>query len=138
MLEIQVVNRPEEIDRVNAEFGDFLEEKGIPVSLGYKVNITFDELLSNIISYAYTDDGEHVIDIKIELSGDRLVITISDDGIPYNPLGTAVPDTSLSLEEREIGGLGIHLVRNLMGDVTYQRKVNKNVTTLVHHLEKES
>ena len=138
MLEIQVVNRPEEIDRVNAEFGDFLEEKGIPVSLGYKVNISFDELLSNIISYAYTDDGEHVIDIKIELSGDRLVITISDDGIPYNPLGTAVPDTSLSLEEREIGGLGIHLVRNLMGDVTYQRKVNKNVTTLVHHLEKES
>lgn len=137
LLEIHIVNDAKEIDRINEEFNGFLEKRGIPSAFNYRFNVTFDELLSNIISYAYTDDDEHSIDIKIELSGDRLVVTISDDGIPYNPLSTAAPDTSLSVEEREAGGLGVHLVRNLMDDVSYQRKVDKNVTTLLHRLEFE-
>ena len=137
-MKIQIINDVKEIDRVNDEFGDFLAARGVPTAIGYRFNITFDELLSNIISYAYTDDDEHEIDIKVELSGDRLIVTISDDGIPYNPFSTATPDTSLSVEEREIGGLGIHLVRNLMEEVSYQRKTGRNVITSVHRLGGEN
>ncbi len=64
-------------------------------------------------------------------------MTIADDGVPFNPLGAEAPDIDASLEEREIGGLGIHLVRSLMDDVSYQRRIGKNVMTLVKHLEQK-
>ena len=64
-------------------------------------------------------------------------MTITDDGMPFNPLSAEAPDTDLSLEDREIGGLGIHLVRNLIDDVTYNRRIDKNVMTLVKDLDQE-
>jgi sigma-B regulation protein RsbU (phosphoserine phosphatase) len=97
----------------------------------------FDELLSNIISYAYQDDLEHDIEIKWELSGDRLTMMITDDGIPFNPFGSEAPDTSLSLEERDVGGLGVHLVKSVMDKVSYQRRIDKNVVTLTKRITGE-
>jgi anti-sigma regulatory factor (Ser/Thr protein kinase) len=70
----------------------------------------------------------------VELSGDRLTVSITDDGIPFNPFGVETPDTKLSLEERKIGGLGVHLVRKVMDKAIYQRRVDKNVVTLVKEL----
>ncbi len=137
-INIRIENDLGEIERVNREFSEFLEGHGHAAALGYKFNIVFDEMLSNIVSYAYDDDDGHHIDVDIELSGDRVVATISDDGIPYNPFSTAAPDTDLSLEVRQIGGLGVHLVRNLMASTTYQRKVDKNVTTLLQNLNDET
>ncbi len=134
-LEVRVVNDLAEIDRVNQEFGAFVEQWQIPPEIGFKFNVAFDELLNNTISYAYQDDQEHEIVVHVDYSGDRLVVRIEDDGIPYNPFSREAPDTSLSLEEREVGGLGVHLVRNLMEDVAYQRKTDKNVLTLVHHIK---
>jgi anti-sigma regulatory factor (Ser/Thr protein kinase) len=58
-----------------------------------------------------------------------------DDGIPFNPLGVETPDTDLPLEEREIGGLGIHLVRRMMDKVSYRRRIDKNVITVYEYLE---
>jgi anti-sigma regulatory factor (Ser/Thr protein kinase) len=63
-------------------------------------------------------------------------VAIEDDGIPFNPLEKETPDTDLPLEERKIGGLGIHLVRNLMDKVSYQRRVDKNRLTLVKNISK--
>jgi sigma-B regulation protein RsbU (phosphoserine phosphatase) len=133
-LEIKIHNDLTEIDRVNQEFGAFIEQWEIPAALGYKFSVAFDELLNNTISYAYQDDNEHQIDIRVDFSGDRLVVTIEDDGMPYNPFTREAPDTSLSLEEREIGGLGVHLVRKLMEEVSYHRKIDTNVITLVHRV----
>ena len=70
----------------------------------------------------------------MERVGKRLTVVISDDGAPFNPLGAATPDTGLSVAEREIGGMGIHLVRNLVDDVSYQRRIGKNVLTMTSHL----
>ena len=95
----------------------------------------FDELINNIISYAYSDKEEHDIEIKIEFFGDRLSITITDDGIPFNPFEAKKPDTELSLEDREIGGLGIHLVRNLMDKVSYKHHIGKNVISLTKQIQ---
>jgi sigma-B regulation protein RsbU (phosphoserine phosphatase) len=131
VLEMVVQNRLPEIERFKKSFNTFSEQYDIPTPVRRKMNVVFDELLNNIITYAYRDEDEHSIEIKVELSGDRLTVSITDDGIPFNPFGVETPDTKLPLEERKTGGLGIHLVRKVMDKVSYQRRIDKNVITLV-------
>jgi sigma-B regulation protein RsbU (phosphoserine phosphatase) len=134
VLEMAVQNRLPEIERFRKSFNTFSEQHDIPTSVRRKMNVVFDELLNNIITYAYRDEDEHNIEIRVESSGDRLTVSITDDGIPFNPFGVETPDTKLSLEERKIGGLGVHLVRKVMDKAIYQRRVDKNVVTLVKEL----
>jgi sigma-B regulation protein RsbU (phosphoserine phosphatase) len=134
-LELTVSNRLSENSCVKEHFDTFAEHYGIPEQVRLKMNVVFDELLTNIISYAYQDNKEHDIGIKVELSTDRLKVSMVDEGIPFNPLGVETPDTELPLEERKIGGLGIHLVRNMMDKVSYRRRIDKNVITVVEYLE---
>ena len=68
--------------------------------------------------------------VEVELSPDRLSVTLTDDGTPFDPFGAAAPDTALSVEERRIGGLGIHLVRRMMDEVSYHRRDDRNVVVL--------
>ncbi len=137
MAEQQIVIKNElpEIIAVNEKFETFAEEFDIPQSVAVKFNVIFDELLNNVISYAYTDDDEHDIEVRMKRAGKRLTVTITDDGVPFNPLSVERPDTDLSLEDREVGGMGIHLVRNLVDDVSYQRRIGKNVMTMMQKLE---
>ncbi len=116
-----------EIAAINEKFEPFAEEFEIPRPITMKFNIVFDELLKNVISYAYRDDEEHNIEIRMERVGKRLTVVITDDGVPFNPLSVATPRTDLALEDREASGMGIHLVRNLVDDVSYQRRIDKNV-----------
>jgi anti-sigma regulatory factor (Ser/Thr protein kinase) len=99
-----------------------------------RVNLVFDEILSNIISYAYQDDAGHEIKIGIDLTAEKLLVSIEDDGIPFNPFAREEPDTSLPIEDREIGGLGIHLVKNVMDEVTYHRRQDANLLVLSKNL----
>jgi len=126
-----------EIAAVNENFEAFAEEFGVPRPIIMKFNLMFDEVLNNVISYAYSDDGDHDIEVRMELAGERLIVTIADDGVPFNPLSLATPRTDLALEDREIGGMGIHLVRNLIDDVTYHRRIDRNVLTLMSHLQQK-
>ena len=97
------------------------------------MNIALDELLNNIISYGYNDKDVHEIEIKIELRSERLIIIINDDGIPFNPFIADAPDMKTSVEEKSIGGLGIHIVKNLMDECDYKRNINNNIITLIKH-----
>jgi sigma-B regulation protein RsbU (phosphoserine phosphatase) len=134
-LQLQVRNQIAEIDRVNADFNEFADQQRISSPIRQKVNMLFDELLNNIISYAFADNADHQIDIDVELVQRRLTINIADDGTPFDPFLVADPDTSLPIEERSVGGLGIHLVRKLMDEVGYERQGNKNIVTLIKRLE---
>ncbi len=134
VLELSIKNRVGEIARVNQSFNAFADRHGVTSGTRRAMDLVFDDLLNNIVSYAYHDDDEHTIDVRVELSADRLAVTITDDGIPFDPFASAAPDTALSLEERPIGGLGIYLVRNLMDEVSYSRRTDKNVVILVKHL----
>ena len=136
-LELTVQNRLTENCRVIEHFDTFSEHYAIPQHVKLKMDVVFDELLTNIISYAYRDNKEHDIEIKVELSADRLKVSMVDDGIPFNPLGVETPDIELPLEERTVGGLGIHLVRNMMDKVSYRRRIDKNVITVVEYLDAE-
>ena len=133
-LELRIVNRLEEIDRVNSEVNAFAERHGIDSKTRRTLNLVFDELLNNTISYAYEDHEEHEIDLTVAVSENRLYATISDDGKPFNPFDNRAPDTQLSVEDRPIGGLGVHLVRNVMDHVTYERHGSNNVVSMEKEL----
>jgi sigma-B regulation protein RsbU (phosphoserine phosphatase) len=95
------------------------------------INMALDDLLNNVVQYAFPNDpGEHPIQVEGEVRDGYVVLTITDDGIPFNPLTVAPPDLSLLLHEREIGGLGIHLVRSMFDVVTYHRAIGHNVLTV--------
>ena len=124
-------NQLEEIDRVNHEVAAYLEDLSIQVKVRRQLSVVFDELLNNIITYAFPDNDKHFIDISVAVTDQRLVISISDDGTPFNAFSQETPDTDLPLEDRPEGGLGIHIVRNLMDEINYQRAIGRNTITLV-------
>ena len=131
LYSITILNDLKAIDDVTGGLEQFAEGKTIPPGTLQKLYIVFDELLNNIISYGYEDNGKHEITVEVDYSDDELAVTIKDDGIPFNPFKGDDPDTSLSLEDREIGGLGIHLVKEMMDEVSYLRSTDTNIVRLV-------
>ena len=130
-VEMRIRNQLSEIEIVKTRFNNFSEQVGLSKSIRRKLNLVFDELLNNVISYAYEDGEVREIKLNFELAGNRLTVSIMDDGVPFNPFEMNAPDTTVGLEERQVGGLGIHLVRSLMDRAIYQRHVDKNVVTLI-------
>ncbi len=94
------------------------------------VNICLDELFTNIVSYGFTDDLEHMIRFTINVDNNVLTLNIEDEGIPFNPLEKKDPEIPADLIDVRIGGLGIHIVRKLMDDISYKRKHGKNKLTM--------
>ncbi len=130
VLAVLMRNQASEMNDVQERFSAFASHHALPEPDAQRIGVILDELLSNVISYGYTDDLDHTIEIKIELLAEELIITIEDDGIPFNPFSSEPPDTSLPLEDRPIGGVGIHLVRNVMDRFSYHRRANRNIITL--------
>ena len=95
-----------------------------------RFTLAFEEVLSNIIKYAFQSNGTHAVQCEITSDGDAILASISDDGIAFDPASVREPDTSLPLEARPLGGLGIHLVRRMFDDVRYERRDGRNLLTL--------
>jgi sigma-B regulation protein RsbU (phosphoserine phosphatase) len=130
----RIENQLSEVGGVLSAFEDFAKRSQIPSDATQKVKVAFDELLNNIVSYGFPDGAKHLVDVNVERLQDRLKITVTDDGVPFNPFQKGKPDLGGSLADRQIGGLGIHLVRELMDEVSYKRGVDRNVVTLIKHL----
>lgn len=137
LLKFTMVNEIPEIAVAINRFNDFAEENQLPEQVQQQMNMVLDELLSNTISYAFQNDEKHEIELRIEKAEGRLLITINDDGIPFNPLKAEAPDTGLSMDDREPGGLGILLVRNMVDDIEYKRRIDGNQITLVKRLDSD-
>lgn len=131
LYSITIPNSLKAIDSVVEGLEAFTEGKAILPGVVQKLCIAFDELLNNIISYGYVDDGLHEIFVEMDYRNDALAVTIKDDGIPFNPFMGSDPDISLSVDDREIGGLGIHLVKQMMDEVSYMRFTDMNMVRLV-------
>ncbi len=99
----------------------WLETAGLPMSEAARLMIALDEVLSNIAKY-----GEGMMSVAIEIDGNRIEATIADDGPRFDPLALPPPDTGLDIDDRAIGGLGIHLVREMMDDVAYSYENGRN------------
>ena len=115
---------------------EWIEGLEIPTELNMPVNLALEEAVTNVMLYAYPgrDDGKVFVEFQRVNNGKQLIFTISDSGIPFDPTAAPEADTTLSAEERQIGGLGIHLVRQLMDEVHYERIDDKNILTLVKTL----
>jgi serine/threonine-protein kinase RsbW len=122
------------VGKVNAAFAEFAETHVVPVGVRRSVNVALDELLANERLYGMEGRDACSVAVEVELDEERLTVTIDDDGPPFDPFSQAAPDTTLSVDERPIGGLGIYLVRELMDEVRYERRDGHNVVVLVKKL----
>lgn len=125
-IKFSIKNHIDEIDIATDTMEQFLS--GLDTSLKHQVNfnIVLDEVLNNIISYAFPDGEEHIIEISVNHENGHIELIFADDGTPFDPLGIEDPDTEQSIEDRKIGGLGVYLVKNLMDDISYERRDGKN------------
>ena len=125
-LSVSLKNNLAEIERLSRLVDAFGEQQGLAPELLYAINLALDEILTNIISYGYMDEAEHHIEVRIAVTSDEVVATVEDDARPFDPTAAPAPATDAALAERKIGGLGIHLVRQLMDRVEYHRVDQKN------------
>lgn len=129
--ELTVEAVDENLEKVTAFVDEGLEEVGCPPKVQMKINIAIDEIFSNIAHYAYCPETG-MVTVQVEILKEPLTacITFIDRGIPYNPLSEPDPDISLSASDRQIGGLGIYLVRKSMDEVSYEYREGKNILTI--------
>lgn len=135
MKELTIDATVENIGRVTDFVNEHLEEIGCPIRTQMQIDIAIDELFGNIAHYAYhPETGPATVRVEVQQNPPAVVITFMDHGVPYDPLANAEPDTTLSAEEREIGGLGIYLVKKSMDDVRYEYRNGQNILRIVKAL----
>jgi anti-sigma regulatory factor (Ser/Thr protein kinase) len=130
-ITIRIAASLSEIERLNRlvrQFGELHEVQGRAL---YAMNLAIDELVTNALLYGYEGDcANETVVVEIAASGDELRATLTDTGRPFDPREVPPPNLNAPLEERTLGGLGIHLVRSLMDSVDYRRANDKNVLTV--------
>jgi anti-sigma regulatory factor (Ser/Thr protein kinase) len=131
---MSVQAHPEGVEEVNKAFAEFAEAHALPDDARRSVNVVLDELVTNALLHGLSPRDPGSVTVEVELEEHRLTVTLTDDGTPFDPFEQEAPDTSLSVEERPIGGLGIHLVGRLMDEVSYERRDGLNVVVLVKQL----
>ena len=131
MRELTVPARTDELPRVTAFIDEQLEALDCPMKAQMQIDVAIDELFSNIANYAYAPGtGEVVVLVEAQEEPRGAVITFIDRGMPFNPWENRDPDTSLDADEREVGGLGIFLVKKTMDDVSYEYRAGQNVLSI--------
>jgi anti-sigma regulatory factor (Ser/Thr protein kinase) len=129
-MKVVLSNTIDELERLMSELDTFYEQHGIPPKTAMNVSLVLEEIFSNIVFYAYEDKIPHRIELDMGIHDKELYIQIVDDGKEFNILNVADPDLTLGLEDRKIGGLGIHFVKSLMDDITYTYSGGKNILQL--------
>lgn len=128
---LKVFAKKEELEKVQTFIDTILEEQQFSMQAILQVDIAIEELFVNIVYYAYSDDVEEadrIVEVVCKISGeDTIEIELKDGGKEFNPLEKKDPDITASLEEREIGGLGIYMVKKSMDGVEYERKNLQNI-----------
>ena len=135
MKELNIAATVENIETVTDFVNEQLEALDCPMKAQMQIDIAIDELFGNIAHYAYNPEVGSAT-VRVEVTEDPLavVITFIDNGVPYDPLAKADPDTTLSAEEREIGGLGIYMVKKSMDEITYEYKDGQNILKIKKNL----
>ena len=130
VLEIALANELREIVGAAAKIEKFCKGHELSPEIAYAVNLSIDEILTNTITYGYDDDGPHRIEIIVRLEADALVAVIVDDSASFDLSETPEANFEATLEEREVGGLGLFLVHQMMDKIEYERVDGCNVVTL--------
>ena len=129
-ISFRLKNDPAELNTLCDHLEGFCETVGLHKKNMFEINLALDELFTNIITYGYKDKAEHSVKVDISCVEDTLTIRIEDDGKAFNPTQADAPDVKCILEDRDIGGLGIFLIKKVMDQIIYKREKEKNVLIL--------
>lgn len=135
-IRIVLRNDLSEIAKLQRELESFGQKCSLSSKTVFELNLILEEVLANVISYAYRDNRLHEIVVRADLRDGELVIEVEDDGRPFNPLQIPPPDLDRPLEQRNVGGLGLHLVRELTSSIEYTRREEKNHLVMRKKTEK--
>ncbi|MBN8709061.1 MAG: ATP-binding protein [Verrucomicrobia bacterium] len=119
-----------ELSRVAALMTSFLEDNGTPPAAVFAANLAVEEIVTNTIKYGLFPDAHPGISIAVNVLNDLVEVVVEDEAGAFDPFAVETPDTSAPLAERPVGGLGIHLVRNMLDTYSYERKGHRNITRL--------
>ncbi len=134
-INFELKNRLADLDVLCEHLASFCEDCGITKKQKFEINLALDELFTNIINHGFDDDEEHKIGVTCAHNEKIVEITIKDDGIPFNPLEAPQPDLECTFNDREIGGLGIHLIKAYIDQIDYRRDSDMNVLKLTKILK---
>ena len=135
-LDLTLGNSLDEVGRMLDELESFGQRCAIAEAVVMQLGLCLDELVTNIVSYGWDEPGEHMITVSLDIDDQRVLrAELIDDGRPFDPLERETPDLEQPLDQRPIGGLGIHLVRVFTDQVAYCRADGRNRLTLVRALD---
>lgn len=134
---ILIKNKLEEIEKVATFIEGIGAELHLSGSLVASINLAIEEAIVNVIMYAYPKTEVNDISLTVECKNDELMFILTDKGVPFDPTEAEEVDISKSLDQRPVGGLGIFLVRKIMGEVSYQRINDKNQLTMTKKIKTE-
>ena len=120
-----------ELELLCAEVNDLAQTSSFSEQLVFCLNVCLEEMLSNVIKYAYDDDDVHEIEVRLEITSELITLTIIDDGHEFNPLDAQAPDIEADVNHRPVGGIGIFLTCKMANKVMYERKNDKNVLKIM-------
>ncbi len=135
-IELRLVNDLAGLAELAERVEGFGAAQRLPANLVNAINVVLDEAVSNAINHGYAAGVRGEIAVRLRRAGEGVLLEVEDDGKPFDPLQAPPPDLSLPIERRPIGGLGIHLIRNLMDEVSYARVGDRNVLKMVKHLSR--
>lgn len=131
MKELTVDATIENIETVTAFVDEQLEVLECSMKAQMQIDIAIDELFSNIAHYAYNPEvGPATVRVEVQQDPLAVIVTFIDNGVPYDPLKKENPDITLSAEDREIGGLGIYMVKKSMDEISYEYKDGQNILSI--------
>lgn len=114
-----------------AAIDEALAHAGIAHALAHDVRLVSEEVVCNAIEHGQPSGGQHEVMVEIAIHDDRVTLYFRDDGDPFDPLSQPPPDLEADIEERPIGGLGVHLIRTLASEISYAREAHRNVLRVV-------
>lgn len=127
VLDLSIKNDFDAMGQAMEQVDEFMAGHNVAPRAAYVVRLALDEILSNIIQYAFPAQGGHMIDLHLELADNELRLVFCDDGAAFNPTEVPPPDLDLALEDRPVGGLGIHMVRDMSKEMRYRRENGHNI-----------
>lgn len=136
-LSLELINNLDELENLSRNIEKFCELNNLSGRNLFELNLVIDEVFTNIISYAFRDKKEHRIKIDVEIIDQEILIRVEDDGVPFDPTAVPANDLNCPVEDRKIGGIGIHIINKIMNSVFYERIKDKNILTLKKYLNKK-
>jgi serine/threonine-protein kinase RsbW len=115
-----------ELERLKTFIDTFCEVESVQMETCFQLQIALEELVLNIINYGQCEPKKGAIRFSIKRQGDEIIAALSDPGVSFNPLEAPPPDLAADVRDRQVGGLGIHLVRNFMQSICYERCEGRN------------